>query len=51
MRAFFVKIFVFEFKMSDRYLDTVLALTRSSTLDISGQKFKPNQQISLHADW
>lgn len=51
MRAFCVKIFVFEFKMSDGYLDTVLALTRLSTLDISEQKFNPNWQICLHADW
>lgn len=50
MRTFCVKIFVFEFKMSDGYLGTVFALTRSSALDISGQKFNPNWQISLHAD-
>lgn len=51
MRAFCVKIFGFEFKTSDGYLDTVLAVTRPSTLDISGKKFNPNWQISVQADW
>jgi len=36
MRAYCVKIFVFEFKMSDVYLDITLAVTRQSTLYISG---------------